>query len=552
MNRPRLIWGGSGLALVLLFILSQSDRPNARTDVDILRAGDLSTDTALGPGQPVPLGPDAGALTNVAARRHGRAELGARPALGNGETRGFSSLEIEIQRDGLPYAHAQVALRNANDSAALDLPQLNVHGFVVRAGSTVFIDVTDNVTDWTQSTSTIAATEEGTQTVTVHLNPPQIDGEALLLLTSGSSGDPIAGAHVVSVCTDPPDYRESTTDVTGHVRVPRGPEFNYVITAAGFGGKELTTAHLKNEAFHRVELRPFARVFGQVHFVSSRAAAVDLVEIPQSETGSPRVIATTEVKRSGHWRFDAIMVPAGSETVGRVSVRLLLGTETRTLARGLTIEPGGELEVSDQWAMSAPVTLEFVYPSGLTVASRPKVWLERTIPAGEDGAAERKESLSASLDASGRVALSTLSPGDWLWRLKNTASGEVHVNRDPLIQVTLDGFEAIKGRVLVRDIGGAAIDTATAAQGVFVHSSSTAVPIRPSADGHFQLDFVAALCEHDLWAAWSAQPRDHKNQQQRVRAGTTGIVLHVTRGPSSIFVPQLNTISGPDAPKLGK
>ncbi|MFT5733087.1 MAG: hypothetical protein ACJA2W_001598 [Planctomycetota bacterium] len=442
-------------ALVLAALLHGDDVAADGTLASTHPMGEVGTDL---PQPPTATLGDSAARTSASAEATPRAPAWTRPqalsAVARGEEPpGFGRLHVEARREGVLLSEVLVALRGTADS--IQVPDLDrPWSYYVRAGSHVVVDVTDKASGWVQTETTVAPPAGEERTLTVQLDPPEIDGAILLRFVSLANGAPVAGAQVIAISHDPPDFQQQTSDASGRARVPMGPNFSYVITAPGHAALELPAFKPGSPVFQTHEMVPFARIFGRVHASLHPSRTVDLVQREQGSDPSPmrrgRVLGSSSVLTGGTWEIGGLIPPSGSDRITDLGVLVVMGGTRRSIMEGLSLGPGDSVEILDRAVPQGSVTLEFVYPSGRSLALDLPVLLSRTRPAMDstDQETEAKEHLRGTLDDQGHITLPSLAPGPWTCRIHALEPIELVVSGDAVQTIVLEGRTMISGRVV--------------------------------------------------------------------------------------------------------
>lgn len=396
---------------------------------------------------------------------------------------GLGVLIVETLLNGEPHDQVKVAIRGDADPLRARA-DTEPWAFYLPAKSSVVLDITDEVSGWTQIETTLAPVAGDVRTLTVDLDPPQIDGEVLLQVRSESAGTPVLGARVVAISESPPDLSILETDGGGNAKAPRGPGISYVINADGFQAVSIPPLTTSDRSFQIVELRSFARLFGRVQSQGGATTQVQLMRGDPNSATDRHSVASATIAASGAWSIEGIVVPKGQEAMTGMWIELNSKATMRTLATGLVIEPNADLEVIDPWISGLPVSLEFLYPSGTPVKAGTKVFLRREAET-EIGAGE---SVGGVVDDRGRIEFPALYVGRWSCEIGPARIPELLVTGDPTQRVEIEGFDCIAGTL--RWAAEAERSLAKAIITVTDGSAGKLAVSQAEEDGTFRIDFV--------------------------------------------------------------
>ena len=436
-----------------------------------------------GPGE-VSLESTRIAALPTAPKYTGPSKEDARAAIARGEEpEGFGLLIVETFLEGELYLQVQVALRG--DPEPLRAREITEPwAFYVPAGSTVILDITEEKSGWIQTETTLAPVSLDVRTLTVDLDPPQIDGEVLLQVRSGVGETPIRDARVLAVSEMPPDVVELSTDRNGNVHVPRGPGFSYVVNAGGYDAASIPAFAASDKAFKIVTLQPHARLFGKIQVQGDAYTRMQLMSGDLESATDRHAVTSATVEPSGSWTIEGISVPKGDAALTGVWLEVESAGTTRTLATDLRIEPGASIELVDPWIGGLPIELEFIYPSGIPVASGTKVFMRREAET-EYGSGE---TLGGITDDRGRIHFPALYIGKWALEVGRAKLPELVVLGDSLQIVVMQGFDCIGGNLswptaTKRSFGNAHV--------LLMESGGRSMRgVTTSESGHFRFDFV--------------------------------------------------------------
>lgn len=398
---------------------------------------------AVGPADPDTAGAQAelgktvqSVMDGAAAEASTRTE--AQPAADDAVGDGI--LIVKTLLNGEPHSRVQVALRgDATPRRARE--DTEPWAFYLPSKTAVVFDITEEDCGWIHTETTLAPVAGDVRTLTVDLNPPQIDGEVLLQVRSDADLTPIAGAKVIAISEEPPDVVVLTTDGAGNARVPRGPALSYVVSASGYRAVSLEALADSDKSFKNVTLQSLARLYGKIQSQGGATTRVQLMGGDPASATDRHAMASATVDAYGSWAIEGIAVPKGQKALTGLWIELESEGTMRTLAPDLRIEPSANIEVVDPWIGGLPIELEFVYPSGSPVVAGTKIFLRREAET-EFGSGE---SLGGLTDAKGRIKFPALYVGKWACEVGRLTLPELVVLGDSLQPVVIEGFECIAG-----------------------------------------------------------------------------------------------------------
>lgn len=444
---------------------------------------------------------------------------------------GYGVLIVKALLRGEPYDRVTVTVRG-DSSPRRAREDTEPWAYFLPSKSPTFLDVTDEESGWTQTETTLAPVAGDVRTVTVDLNPPEIDGEIQLQVRSRSDDMPVKGARVVAISDDPPDVVVLTTDGRGSVRVPRGPSFSYIINASGHRPATLDAFTDSMKPFQVVELDAQARLFGTLLSQDHGTAQIKLLTNDLEAKKSRLEIASATVDQHGAWAIEGINIPKGEESIERVWLEVQSSGTSRSLKSEFRIEPGMNLEVTDPWIDGIPITLEFVYPSGKPVSAGSPVFLRREAKA-EVGAGQ---TLGGVTDAQGRIAFPALGVSQWACEIGPVKIPALDVTGDSLQTILVEGFDCIEGNVRWN---GPGIQSADAARVLLTIGLNTKIKqlgsprlVQGQPQARFRFDFLPVSSKGTL----TAHSGDTSTANPRFERFHSGGPIDVAPGEADVTI----------------
>ena len=346
--------------------------------------------------------------------------------------------------------------------------------FYVRPARTALVSAAAPGSVWTSTDAFTTPFAGDERTVTLTLAAWGGDELRSLVVRSDPYLAPIEGAGVAIRTGAYAGIRGETsfvTDVAGRVDVPWRAGVTYDVTANGHAAKSVegTAAVFAGGGPVHVDLKRNARLHGRLLLDEAARGSRRRIELkgplPSSSLGTNNTItidvnggiwsfgqtlAKVDVGPDGRWAIEDVVFPWHHDVLEDLLVVLVVDGTSRPLTRQLTLRPGDDVLVVDEWGGSPGWTITVLYASGEPLAAGSPFHL---VELGEDASGLSTIFASAGLDRRGRARFDRVPVGTWGYtlsgslvsrtrpdgQLKNDGSGES--------VLVLDGLGAVQGRV---------------------------------------------------------------------------------------------------------
>lgn len=423
---------------------------------------------------------------------------------------GFSRLDVRVRDGRRAVAGARVRISEEVDPVFLGEPddegicRTDARGrasFHVRALRTIQVTASPDGAIWARSELVTSPFETRSRTVVVEIESDLDDATFGLLALSFPTGHPIAGATIEVESRGRADLDAAgrlRTGADGRVELPWSKSARYKVRAEGHSDVVVSAPGRPHGEAKTVKLSAFARLFGHLGPEDTGAKVRLLVPtdwssaerrrlaeaMGRSSLPSGREIASSTAAQDGTWALEGVAFGNSRKPLENLRVVVFKDGAERTLAYGLSVSPGDNLEIVDRWVGAPAVTIEVEYESGEPVGSREMLYVI-------DGLESPPRVVAEASLVDGKAELPRLPIRGWSYAVRDVDPRLVRIDGTfqnggtGTAHVVVRGYDAVAGTVKgAADRYGLSVRVIGLSDGTTVSSSSI------GGNGSFRCEFV--------------------------------------------------------------